>query len=112
MSSTPSTSTASAGSSANAPEPVGRSLTRYNFESFSPDGSVREYISLESAGAARTSLTPNADVRIGAYSRHPTRHQRLCPQLLHLANPTARSSFTPTANPATNKSAPTSAIGS
>jgi tetratricopeptide (TPR) repeat protein len=33
-------------------EPVGRSLTRYNFEQFTPDGRVHEYISLESASAA------------------------------------------------------------
>ena len=50
-------------------EPVGRSLTRYNFESFSPNGRVREYISLESADAARAALTPNTDVLIGATPR-------------------------------------------
>lgn len=33
-------------------EPMGRSLTRYNFEQFTPDGRVHEYISLESASAA------------------------------------------------------------
>lgn len=47
-------------------EPVGRSLTRYNFESFSLNGRVREYVSLESADAARAALTPNTDVLIGA----------------------------------------------
>jgi tetratricopeptide (TPR) repeat protein len=45
-------------------EPVGRSLTRYNFESFGPDGRVREYISLESADAAEHALARN-DVVIG-----------------------------------------------
>jgi tetratricopeptide (TPR) repeat protein len=52
-------------------EPVGRSLTRYNFESFSPDGRVREYVSLESADAARTALTPNPEVHIGATPATP-----------------------------------------
>jgi tetratricopeptide (TPR) repeat protein len=47
-------------------EPVGRSLTRYNFEYFGPDGRVREYVSLESADAARTALTPSPNVLIGA----------------------------------------------
>lgn len=47
-------------------EPVGRSLTRYNFELFGPDGRVREYISLESAEAARRALARNPDVVIGA----------------------------------------------
>ncbi len=46
-------------------EPVGRSLTRYNFEYFGPDGRVREYVSLESADAARTALTPSPNVLIG-----------------------------------------------
>jgi len=46
-------------------EPVGRSLTRYNFESFSADGRVREYISLESAEAAKRALA-RGDVVIGA----------------------------------------------
>ena len=45
-------------------EPVGRSLTRYNFEHFSPDGKAEEYISLESAEAAQRALT-TGDVRIG-----------------------------------------------
>lgn len=45
-------------------EPVGRSLTRYNFEYFGPDGRVREYISLESAQAARQMVAGGA-VRIG-----------------------------------------------
>jgi len=45
-------------------EPVGRSLTRYNFESFSADGRVREYISLESAEAAQSALA-RGDVVIG-----------------------------------------------
>jgi hypothetical protein len=49
-------------------EPVGRSLTRYNFESFSADGRVREYISLESAEAAERALA-RGDVVIGADSQ-------------------------------------------
>jgi len=32
--------------------PAGRSLTRYNFERFSPDGRVQAFLSLESASAA------------------------------------------------------------
>ena len=50
-------------------EPAGRSLTRYNFESFGPDGRVREYVSLESATAARNALNPHTDVLIGATPR-------------------------------------------
>lgn len=46
-------------------EPVGRSLTHYNFEYFGPDGRVREYVSLESAEAARSAMTPSPDVLIG-----------------------------------------------
>ena len=46
-------------------EPVGRSLTRYNFEYFGPDGRVREYVSLESAEAARRALARSPDVLIG-----------------------------------------------
>ncbi|MGA7156924.1 MAG: hypothetical protein WBY53_08770 [Acidobacteriaceae bacterium] len=49
-------------------EPVGRSLTRYNFEDFGPDGRVREYISLESAEAARRALARNPNIVIGAES--------------------------------------------
>ena len=45
-------------------EPVGRSLTRYNFEYFGPDGRVREYVSLESAAAAREAVG-GGGVRIG-----------------------------------------------
>ncbi len=45
-------------------EPVGRSLTRYNFEYFGPDGRVREYVSLESADAARH-VDVGGEVRIG-----------------------------------------------
>jgi hypothetical protein len=37
-------------------EPVGRSLTRYNFERFSTAGRAEEYISLESASAAAAIL--------------------------------------------------------
>lgn len=46
-------------------EPVGRSLTRYNFEYFGADGRVREYISLESAEAARRALAVGGEVHIG-----------------------------------------------
>jgi tetratricopeptide (TPR) repeat protein len=46
-------------------EPVGRSLTRYNFEYFGPDGRVREYVSLESADAALGALAVGGQVRIG-----------------------------------------------
>jgi tetratricopeptide (TPR) repeat protein len=46
-------------------EPAGRSLTRYNFEYFGPDGRVRDYVSLESAEAARRALTPSPNVLIG-----------------------------------------------
>lgn len=46
-------------------EPVGRSLTRYNFERFAPDGRVREFISLESAEAAQKALKRDSGVRIG-----------------------------------------------
>jgi hypothetical protein len=45
-------------------EPVGRSLTRYNFEQFTSDGRVREYISLESAEAAQQ-MVAGGQVRIG-----------------------------------------------
>jgi tetratricopeptide (TPR) repeat protein len=48
-------------------EPVGRSLTRYNFECFAPDGRVREYISLESAEAAERALA-RGDVVIGSHT--------------------------------------------
>jgi hypothetical protein len=46
-------------------EPVGRSLTRYNFEHFAADGRVKEFISLESAEAAQRALTRDSGVRIG-----------------------------------------------
>jgi hypothetical protein len=52
-------------------EPVGRSLTRYNFEYFSADGHAREYVSLESADAARHALTPSSNVLIGVDPRTP-----------------------------------------
>lgn len=55
-------------------EPVGRSLTRYNFERFSQDGRVQEYISLESASAAEKVLTPGQiqdSVRIGSDAASP-----------------------------------------
>lgn len=44
-------------------EPAGRSLARYNFESFRPDGRVQEYISLESAEDAKQAL-PGGQVQI------------------------------------------------
>jgi tetratricopeptide (TPR) repeat protein len=44
--------------------PVGRSETRYNFERFSPEGRVEEFISLEPTAAAQAALEPG-DVRIG-----------------------------------------------
>ncbi|MGC9200100.1 MAG: hypothetical protein ACP5E5_14385 [Acidobacteriaceae bacterium] len=47
-------------------EPVGRSLTRYNFEYFGSDGRVREYVSLESAAGARRALVRSPNVVIGA----------------------------------------------
>ena len=45
-------------------EPVGRSLTRYNFEHFSTSGRAEEYISLESEQAAKA-VTPGGAVAIG-----------------------------------------------
>lgn len=45
-------------------EPVGRSQTRYNFERFSPEGRVEEYISLEPTAAAEAALKPG-DVHVG-----------------------------------------------
>jgi tetratricopeptide (TPR) repeat protein len=51
-------------------EPVGRSLTRYNFEEFSPTGKAEEYISLESAQAAEKALSPE-DTRIGVRNTPP-----------------------------------------
>jgi hypothetical protein len=46
-------------------EPVGRSLTRYNFEQFGADGRVREYVSLESAEAAQQAVAGGA-VEVGS----------------------------------------------
>jgi tetratricopeptide (TPR) repeat protein len=46
-------------------EPEGRSLTRYNFERFAPDGRVQEFISLESAEAAQRALARDGGVKIG-----------------------------------------------
>ena len=46
-------------------EPAGRSLTRYNFEHFESNGRVGEYISLESAEAAKQALA-GGDVVVGA----------------------------------------------
>ncbi len=47
---------------------AGRSLTRYNFEHFGPEGHVQQYISLESAQAAQRALQAQ-DVVIGAEPR-------------------------------------------
>jgi len=41
-------------------EPLGRSRSRYNFERFSPDGRVLEYVSLESADAFSQELNGRA----------------------------------------------------
>jgi hypothetical protein len=54
-------------------EPSGRSLTRYNFELFSPTGKAQEYISLESEQAAKDALAP-LDTRIGANPNAPEIH--------------------------------------
>jgi tetratricopeptide (TPR) repeat protein len=54
-------------------EPVGRSLTRYNFERFSADGRVEEYISLESTSAAQSALS-RGDVIIGRDLKTPSIH--------------------------------------
>jgi len=51
-------------------EPVGRSQTRYNFEHFAPTGHAAEYISLESAEAAKA-VTPGGAVAIGDQSKQP-----------------------------------------
>ena len=53
-------------------EPVGRSLTRFNFEYFGPDGRVREYVSLESEEAARRALNVGGQVRIGEDGKSAT----------------------------------------
>lgn len=47
---------------------AGRSLTRYNFEHFGPEGRVQQYISLESAQAAQQAL-PTQDVVIGSAAK-------------------------------------------
>lgn len=49
-------------------EPVGRSQARFNFERFSPDGRVEDYVSLEPTAAAEAALKPG-DVHIGAETR-------------------------------------------
>jgi tetratricopeptide (TPR) repeat protein len=49
--------------------PVGRSETIYNFEQFSPDGRVAEYVSLESAEAAKAAAANvGGEVSIGGES--------------------------------------------
>jgi hypothetical protein len=50
-------------------EPVGRSLTRYNFERFGADGRVREYISLESAAAAADAVKQGDVLESGEQAR-------------------------------------------
>jgi tetratricopeptide (TPR) repeat protein len=52
-------------------EPVGRSLTRFNFEYFGVDGRVREYVSLESEEAAREAMAVGGQVHIGEDARIP-----------------------------------------
>ena len=52
-------------------EPAGRSLERYNFESFGSDGRVQEYISLESAEDAKLAV-PVGGVQIGQNPRVTT----------------------------------------
>ena len=49
-------------------EPAGRSLARYNFQSFRPDGRIQEYVSLESAEDAERAV-PGGEVRIGPEHR-------------------------------------------
>ena len=49
--------------------PVGRSLTRYNFENFSADGRVKEYISLESAEAAKAAAVEGDVLRSDEQAR-------------------------------------------
>ncbi len=50
--------------------PVGRSLTRYNFENFGADGRVREYISLESAEAAKEAANEGDVLRSDESDKH------------------------------------------
>ena len=49
--------------------PVGRSLTRYNFENFGADGRVKEYISLESAEAAKVAAVEGDVLRSDEQAR-------------------------------------------
>ena len=49
--------------------PVGRSLTRYNFECFGADGRVKEYISLESAEAAKAAAAEGDVLRSDEQAR-------------------------------------------
>jgi len=49
--------------------PVGRSLTRYNFENFGADGRVKEYISLESAEAAKAAAVEGDVLRSDEQAR-------------------------------------------
>jgi len=50
--------------------PVGRSLTRYNFENFGADGRVKEYISLESAEAAKIAAVEGDVLRSDESEKH------------------------------------------
>jgi hypothetical protein len=49
--------------------PAGRSLTRYNFEYFGADGRVKEYISLESAEAAKAAAAEGDVLRADEQAR-------------------------------------------
>lgn len=54
--------------------PVGRSETRYNFEHFTAQGKVEEYISLEVADAAKAALSRDPQVKIGKDSQGMNAH--------------------------------------
>jgi hypothetical protein len=59
-------------------DPVGREHTRYNFEAFSAEGRVKEYISLESASAADAMLaTPGGPAAAGTAAAQPVRDYAL-----------------------------------
>jgi tetratricopeptide (TPR) repeat protein len=53
-------------------EPVGRSLTRFNFERFGDDGRVKEYVSLESAQAALDAFKTGDVLRSDENNRQAT----------------------------------------
>jgi tetratricopeptide (TPR) repeat protein len=54
-------------------EPLGRARARYNFERFSPDGRILEYVSLESADAFPKELNGRAVV-VGPPAKEPDTH--------------------------------------